>query len=270
LASDFAQSLIALLPRLRRFGLALTGTADADDDLVQSACERALRDRDGFVPGTRLDSWMFPITQNLWIDCRRQHGPFMAGTESMPSSFEVTDLMLMQLADGELDSDNAQRVRDALADDPDMRERFAKFGATRATTQQAFDAVLRAPVPAGLIQSVLAADLQTATRPRHKAARLSGWLDWLRPANASGYAGWAVAGAALAVLALPPTSPTDIKLGQAGPALASVLETRPSGLAGREGGLSLVALATHPARGTHCRDFAADRSEGQTLGVACR
>lgn len=72
MASDFAQSLIALLPRLRRFGLALAGSADAADDLVQSACERALRNRDGFVPGTRLDSWMFRIMQNLWIDGRRQ------------------------------------------------------------------------------------------------------------------------------------------------------------------------------------------------------
>lgn len=73
MASDFAQSLIALLPRLRRFGLALAGTADAADDLVQAACERALRRRDHFVPGTRLDSWVFRIMQNLWIDSRRQH-----------------------------------------------------------------------------------------------------------------------------------------------------------------------------------------------------
>lgn len=73
MASDFAQSLIVLLPRLRRFGLALTGSADAADDLVQAACERALRRRQDFLPGTRLDSWMFRIMQNLWIDNRRQH-----------------------------------------------------------------------------------------------------------------------------------------------------------------------------------------------------
>lgn len=72
MATDFAQSLIALLPRLRRFGLALTGSADAADDLVQAACERALRRRDDFIPGTRLDSWVFRIMQNLWIDGRRQ------------------------------------------------------------------------------------------------------------------------------------------------------------------------------------------------------
>jgi RNA polymerase sigma-70 factor (ECF subfamily) len=65
------EDLIALLPRLRRFARALARNDDEADDLVQSACERALRSRDSFVPGTRLDSWMCRIVQNLWIDrCR--------------------------------------------------------------------------------------------------------------------------------------------------------------------------------------------------------
>jgi RNA polymerase sigma-70 factor (ECF subfamily) len=60
--------MLALLPRLRRFAVALTGrTADADD-LVQDTIERALRSLDQFTPGTRMDSWMFRIAQNLWID----------------------------------------------------------------------------------------------------------------------------------------------------------------------------------------------------------
>lgn len=63
--------LVSLLPRLRRFGYALTGSPDDGDDLVQSACERALTRIDQFRPGTRLDSWMYRIMQNLWIDHRR-------------------------------------------------------------------------------------------------------------------------------------------------------------------------------------------------------
>jgi RNA polymerase sigma-70 factor (ECF subfamily) len=70
----FARSVIALLPRLRRFGAALTGSLDAADDLVQSACERAFRAPERFTPGTRLDSWMFRIMQNIWIDQRRARG----------------------------------------------------------------------------------------------------------------------------------------------------------------------------------------------------
>ena len=41
--------------------------ADADD-LCQMTIERALRSHDQWQPGTRLDSWMFRIMRNLWID----------------------------------------------------------------------------------------------------------------------------------------------------------------------------------------------------------
>jgi RNA polymerase sigma-70 factor (ECF subfamily) len=60
--------LVSLLPRLRRFGITLTRSADLADDLVQSACERALKAEEQWQPGTRLDSWMFRIMRNLWID----------------------------------------------------------------------------------------------------------------------------------------------------------------------------------------------------------
>jgi RNA polymerase sigma-70 factor (ECF subfamily) len=62
------RELIALLPRLRRFARALTRNADEADDLVQSAVERALKSLHGWTPGTRLDSWMFKIMKNCWID----------------------------------------------------------------------------------------------------------------------------------------------------------------------------------------------------------
>jgi RNA polymerase sigma-70 factor, ECF subfamily len=63
--------IIALLPRLRRFCMALTGTADAGDDLTQSTVERALGRLDQWQVGTRLDSWMFRIAQNINIDAAR-------------------------------------------------------------------------------------------------------------------------------------------------------------------------------------------------------
>src|SRR5690606_18624422 len=61
----FQRELVELVPRLRRFAYALTGSSDAGDDLVQAACERALRNAEQFRPGTRMDSWMFRIMQNL-------------------------------------------------------------------------------------------------------------------------------------------------------------------------------------------------------------
>jgi len=71
LDEEFRAGLVSLLPRFRRFGYALTGSMDDGDDLVQSACERALTRLDQFEPGTRLDSWMFRIMKNLWVDQKR-------------------------------------------------------------------------------------------------------------------------------------------------------------------------------------------------------
>jgi RNA polymerase sigma-70 factor (ECF subfamily) len=63
--------IAALLPRMRRFALSLTGNMPDADDLVQDTIERALRNLHRWQVGTRLDSWMFRIAQNLWIDSRR-------------------------------------------------------------------------------------------------------------------------------------------------------------------------------------------------------
>ena len=68
----FSHQLVALLPRLRRFARGLAGSREAADDVVQAACERALMRRDQFEPGSRLDSWMYRIVQNLWIDQLRK------------------------------------------------------------------------------------------------------------------------------------------------------------------------------------------------------
>jgi RNA polymerase sigma-70 factor, ECF subfamily len=74
MANDVRQEMVALLPRLRRFAFAQTGSREAADELVQAACERALDRLDQFTPGTRLDSWMFRMMQTMWIDGRRYAG----------------------------------------------------------------------------------------------------------------------------------------------------------------------------------------------------
>ncbi|MBU6297190.1 MAG: RNA polymerase sigma factor [Alphaproteobacteria bacterium] len=63
--------MVALLPRLRRFALSLTGNRADADDLVQDTVERALANLHRWERGTRLDSWMFRIAQNLFIDSVR-------------------------------------------------------------------------------------------------------------------------------------------------------------------------------------------------------
>jgi len=66
--ADLRQEIAALLPRLRRFGRTLAHSREDADDLVQIAIEKALTRTDQWTPGTRLDSWMFRIMQNAWID----------------------------------------------------------------------------------------------------------------------------------------------------------------------------------------------------------
>ncbi|WP_439387377.1 RNA polymerase sigma factor [Ideonella sp. YS5] len=76
-AFSLRDEIAALLPRLRRFGRQLTGHREDADDLVQLAIERALNRSAQWQAGTRLDSWLFRIMQNAWIDelrARRRQG----------------------------------------------------------------------------------------------------------------------------------------------------------------------------------------------------
>lgn len=62
------KDIAALLPRLRRFARTVTRNMEDADDLVQLAIERALLRSEQWEPDTRLDSWLFRIMKNAWID----------------------------------------------------------------------------------------------------------------------------------------------------------------------------------------------------------
>lgn len=76
----WAEGLGELMPRLRRFARALTGNQDDADDLVQLSLERALSKRSQWDASRRLDSWLYGIVRNAWIDevrsRRRSQGVF--------------------------------------------------------------------------------------------------------------------------------------------------------------------------------------------------
>ncbi|MCU6435081.1 RNA polymerase sigma factor [Undibacterium sp. Jales W-56] len=67
-ATNIQNEIAALLPRLRRFGRAVTRHREDADDLVQIAVEKALNRTEQWEPGSRLDSWLFRIMKNAWID----------------------------------------------------------------------------------------------------------------------------------------------------------------------------------------------------------
>lgn len=64
----FQREIVELLPRLRRLARAITRDVADADDLTQLTVERALLRADQWAPGTRLDSWMYRIMKNAWID----------------------------------------------------------------------------------------------------------------------------------------------------------------------------------------------------------
>ncbi len=104
--TNVRNDIVALIPRLRRFGRTLTGNAHDSDDLVQSAIERALKSLGQWERGTRLDSWMFRITQNLWIDhCR-------ANTRRGIST-SIDELHSLSSEDGRKTTENQIMVRQA-------------------------------------------------------------------------------------------------------------------------------------------------------------
>lgn len=69
--SDFNKEMISLLPRLRRFAMSLSRSPDKADDLVQITCHKAISAKESYASGTRMDSWLFRIMRNAWIDTLR-------------------------------------------------------------------------------------------------------------------------------------------------------------------------------------------------------
>ena len=77
--------MLALVPRLRRFAVGLSGNAADGDDLCQAAIERALVTRGKWQEGTRLDSWMYTMMRNIWIDearARQRRGQTFVSDEA--------------------------------------------------------------------------------------------------------------------------------------------------------------------------------------------
>lgn len=65
-SSALRQAIVELLPRLRRFAFALTGTRADADDLLQATVVRLLEK--GVPEGVDLSRWSFRVCKNIWID----------------------------------------------------------------------------------------------------------------------------------------------------------------------------------------------------------
>ena len=87
---DFRRDLVSLLPKLRRFAMALTRNANDADDLVQEACERAIARSHLWNGEGRLESWVYAMTRNLWVDEIRKRK--VRGGGGVIDIFEQDDL----------------------------------------------------------------------------------------------------------------------------------------------------------------------------------
>ena len=67
-APAFADALVAQLPALRRYAMALVGNAALADDLVQDCIERALGQEAQLREAERLAGWLRRILYHLYID----------------------------------------------------------------------------------------------------------------------------------------------------------------------------------------------------------
>ena len=167
MANDVRHEMVALLPRLRRFAYAQTGSLEAADELVQSACERALSRLNQFTPGTRLDSWMFRIIHTLWIDrmryARRRPEASVKVVELMPFDARIHEQTEARA--------NLAIVRDAMAGLPEeQRAVLALVAIEGQSYQQAAETL---GVPIGTIMSRLSRARRRLTDALETPARKS-------------------------------------------------------------------------------------------------
>jgi len=78
------RSLVALIPRLRRYARALVGDRAAADDLVQDTLERAWAKLHLFRQGTDLRAWLFTVMHNVHVNRIRAAKPTDALDDEMP------------------------------------------------------------------------------------------------------------------------------------------------------------------------------------------
>ena len=79
-----AESIVELIPRLRRYARALTGDHAAADDLVQDTLERAWAKLHLYRRGTDLRAWLFTVMHNVYVNQLRAARPVVQLDEDMP------------------------------------------------------------------------------------------------------------------------------------------------------------------------------------------
>lgn len=189
----------------------------------------------------------------------------------------VTDEMIMALADGVLEGPEAEAVREAIAASSALQEKFETFQQSRRLLAGGFDGLLERPLPEEMKKLVMehAAPGGTVVSLEHARARRG------RLFNVDALSKVAAAVALLGAAAL-----SGYQFGQNEPAgdglvlagllpeaspVAVALSSAASGALIDIGGSEFAAVATYEIEGGQvCREFELDRGESGTVGLACR
>jgi RNA polymerase sigma-70 factor, ECF subfamily len=145
---DVQNTLIALMPDLRRFARSLTQSADAADDLVQVAYERVLNRQGGLDAIEQPASWMRCIIRNLWIDEKRSSRDRLSAPLEAAEQVAVEDTERAVVARSTL-----TRVRDAMATLPEEQQTAIVLVCVNGLSYQ--EAAAELDIPIGTLMSRL-------------------------------------------------------------------------------------------------------------------
>lgn len=87
-STDIRRDLVTLLPKLRRFALALSGNAATADGLVEDVCARAIQKSHLWKGEGRLESWLFSLIRSASNEEPRRRGRPETQSREKPTETE--------------------------------------------------------------------------------------------------------------------------------------------------------------------------------------
>lgn len=190
---------------------------------------------------------------------------------------KITEEMIMAFADGELAGPEAEAVREAIAADTTLRDKFDGYKQSRLVLAAGFDDLLERPVPENMRKLVMeqaapGGAIVSLDAARARRRGLFG-LDVLSQAAAAAVL---LGAAALGGYQFGHNEPEAGELVLAGllpqeSPITAALASTPSGISIEVGGAEFVAVATYKvAEGQVCREFELNRDGSGAVGLACR
>jgi len=129
-----AESIVELIPRLRRYARALAGDRAAADDLVQDTLERAWAKLHLYRRGTDLRAWLFTVMHNVYVNQLRAARPGVQLDEEMPElsqparETDALELRDLDLAIGRLPPEQREVLLLVVLEDMSYEEAAGTLG----------------------------------------------------------------------------------------------------------------------------------------------